>query len=341
MARLGRSTWAFGERQVAVKATSTVAGSLEGQGPLSDAFDVRVNDDRAGQATWERAEQALFRRAAEIACEKAAVHPSDLDLVVGADLNAQLTSFYMGLRPLARPMLGVYSACASICEALAVAGLAVATGFADVVLVGTSSHTSTAERQFRYPTEYGVQRPPTAQRTVTGAGAAILARGRGKWQITHATIGEIADFGVRCPWEMGAAMAPAACDTLRQHLQDTGRSVVDYDLVVTGDLGRVGLDILRHLLVEQGLASATVAEERVQDCGAMIYDENQPEVFSGGSGAACSTLVTFGHLFREMDRGHIHRLLVCATGALLSQVSAQQGDTIPSISHAIAFERGD
>ncbi|WP_206880691.1 stage V sporulation protein AD [Alicyclobacillus mali (ex Roth et al. 2021)] len=341
MARLGRSTWALGERQVAVIAASTVAGSLESQGPLSDAFDVRLSDDRAGEDSWERAEQVMFHRAAELACEKAGVKPEALDLVVGADLNAQLTSFYMGLRQLARPMLGVYSACASICEALAVAGLAVATGFADKVLAGTSSHTSTAERQFRYPTEYGVQRPPSAQRTVTGAGAAILGRGRGKWQITHATIGEIADFGVRSPWEMGAAMAPAACDTIRQHLADTGRSLNDYDLVVTGDLGRVGLDILRHLLVEQGVAPASLVSVRVSDCGAMIYAEDQQEVFSGGSGAACSTLVTFGHLFREMERGRVNRLLLCATGALLSQVSAQQGDTIPSISHAIAFERGD
>ncbi|WP_062305979.1 stage V sporulation protein AD [Alicyclobacillus sendaiensis] len=341
MARLGRSTWDLGERQVAVIATSTVAGTLEAQGPLSDSFDLSLNDDRVGQDTWERAEQTMFRRAAEIACEKAAIRANDVDLVVGGDLNAQLTSFYMGLRPLARPMLGVYSACASLCEGLAVASLAVATGFADVVLVGTSSHTSTAERQFRYPTEYGVQRPPTAQRTVTGAGAAVLARGRGPWQVTHATIGEIADFGVKSPWEMGAAMAPAAFDTLRQHLADTGRSLDDYDLVVTGDLGRVGLRILRNLLVEHGVASPAAVEERVNDCGAMIYDEHQPEVFSGGSGAACSTLVTFGHLFREMKRGRLHRLLVCATGALLSQVSAQQGDTIPSISHAIAFERGD
>ncbi|SIS62407.1 stage V sporulation protein AD [Alicyclobacillus vulcanalis] len=341
MARLGRSTWAFGERQVAVMAAATVAGSLEGQGPLSDAFDVVLDDDRVGQDTWERAEQWMFRRAAGLACEKAGTPPESLDLVIGADLNAQLTSFFIGLRDLARPMLGVYSACASICEALAVSGLAVSTGFADVVLAGTSSHTCTAERQFRYPTEYGVQRPPTAQRTVTGAGAAVIARGRGPWQITHATIGEITDFGVKSPWEMGAAMAPAACDTLRRHLDDTGRSLDDYDLVVTGDLGRVGSNILRNLLVEEGVAKPDIVAARVFDCGALIYREDQPEVFSGGSGAACSTLVTFGHLFREMQRGRIRRLLLCATGALLSQVSAQQGETIPAISHAIAFERGD
>ncbi|WP_206830971.1 stage V sporulation protein AD [Alicyclobacillus fructus] len=341
MARLGRSTWAFGEHQVAVKAVSTVAGPWESRGPLSDAFDVRLDDDRAGQDTWERAEQAMFRQACDIACDKAGIVASDVDLVIGADLNAQLTSFYIGLRQLARPMLGVYSACASLCEALAVASLAVATGFADVVLAGTSSHNSTAERQFRYPTEYGVQRPPTAQRTVTGAGAAIVTRGRGMWQITHATLGEITDFGVKSPWEMGAAMAPAACDTIRQHLADTGRSLDDYDLVMTGDLGRIGLDILRRLLVDEGVAPESVVRERVNDCGAIIYHPDQPEVFSGGSGAACSTLVTFGHVFREMERGGLRRVLVSATGALLSQVSAQQGETIPSISHAIAFERGD
>ncbi|MCL6442845.1 MAG: stage V sporulation protein AD, partial [Alicyclobacillus sp.] len=230
-----------------------------------------------------------------------------------------------------------YSACASFCEALGLAALTIDSGLAQRVLAGTSSHNSTAERQFRFPTEYGVQKPPTAQRTVTGAGMAVLGRGTGKIRITHATIGRVVDMGITSPWEMGAAMAPAAADTIVGHLRDTGHAWSDFDCIATGDLGYVGHDILRDLLADRGIAP----DDRLTDCGMLIYDKDQPEVLSGGSGGACATLVTFGYLLEQLRTGTWRRILVAATGALLSNVSAQQKDSIPCISHAIVFERKD
>ena len=338
MARLGRSTWDLQQNPVYVAGVGTVAGQVEAQGPLGQDFDIRLDNDRIDDDTWEHSEQRMFSQAVQTAMEKAHVTSEDVDVLVGGDLNAQLTGFYFGTRAFLRPALGVYSACASICESLALGALIVHTGHAQRVIVGTSSHTSTAERQFRYPTEYGAQKPPTAQRTVTGAGAAVLSRASSTIQLTHATIGSVVDYGIKSPWEMGAAMAPAACDTLLQHLRDTGRTFADYDLVVTGDLGHIGLRLLRKLLLERGI---NPEPERLNDCGALIYDAKQPEVFSGGSGGACCTIVTFGHLFKRLLDGTYKRILVSATGALLSTVSAQQSDTIPGISHAIAFERKD
>ncbi|WAH39063.1 stage V sporulation protein AD [Alicyclobacillus dauci] len=337
MSKLGRQTWDFTTNGVYVQGIGTVAGQLEGEGPLGKDFDVRLQNDRIDGDTWEHSEQRLFGQAAQLALENANLTADQLDVVMGGDLNAQLMGFYLGLRPYLVPSLGVYSACATICQALALAGLMVHTGHAHRALVGTSSHTSTAERQFRYPTEYGAQKPPTAQRTVTGSGAAILSDTKSPIQITHATIGQVLDYGVTSPWEMGAAMAPAAADTLLAHMRDTGRSFGDYDCIATGDLGRVGHELLKELLKEKGVHETS----NLTDCGMLVYDPSQSEVFSGGSGGACCTIVTFGHLFKKLLDGTWNRILVSATGALLSSVSSQQHDSIPSISHAIAFERKD
>lgn len=339
MARLGRQTWDLQSTPVYVEGVGTVAGTLEGEGPLGGDFDIVLDNDRIGGDTWEHSEQMMFAKAAQRAMNDANVSTEQVNAFIGADLNAQLTGFYLGTRAFAFPALGVYSACASICEGLAMAGLLVHTGHAQKVLVGTSSHASTAERQFRYPTEYGAQKPPTAQRTVTGSGVAVIGNAHRSLQITHATIGRVMDYGIASPWEMGAAMAPAAFSTIDQHLTDTGRTLDDYDLVASGDLGHVGLSLLKQLLGERGHSSSTLT--RVTDCGAMIYASAQPEVFSGGSGGACCTIVTFGHLFKKLMDGTYRRILVSATGALLSAVSVQQKDTIPSISHAIAIERKD
>ncbi|MCL6548472.1 MAG: stage V sporulation protein AD [Alicyclobacillus sp.] len=334
--KTGRQTWTF-PSQPRLVAAATVAGRNESEGPLGPHFDIRHADDRMGFDTWEHAEQALFDQAADLALRKAGVKPEDVDLMIGGDLNAQLTSFYLGLRPMNIPALGVYSACASFTEALALAGLALDAGFADRVLAGTSSHYSTAERQFRFPTEYGVQKPATAQRTVTGAGMALFAKEGGRIALTHATIGQVYDFGVQNPWEMGAIMAPAAAATIRQHLLDTGRSVIDFDCIATGDLGQIGLNILRDLLAKDGID----AGDTLTDCGVLLYREGQPEVFSGGSGGACSTLVTLGYFVHQLETGAWRRVLISATGALLSAVSTQQKDTVPGISHAVVLERKD
>jgi stage V sporulation protein AD len=253
MSRLGRATWDFQSTPVYVEGYGTVAGQLEGRGPLGADFDLVLENDRIDDDTWEHSEQRMFAKAVQLAMTTANVTAEQIDVLVGADLNAQLTAFYLGTRAFARPSLGVYSACASICESLAVAGLLVHTGHVDRAVAGTSSHTSTAERQFRYPTEYGAQKPPTAQRTVTGSGAVVLGTSVHPIQVTHATVGTVVDYGIASPWEMGAAMAPAACDTILQHLSDTGRSVKDYDLIATGDLGHVGLKLLKELLAEKGV----------------------------------------------------------------------------------------
>ena len=342
MTRVGKQTWQFDNIPVYVQATATVAGQLESEGPLGQYFDVRFDHDRVDGDTWEHSEQRFFSQAAELAMEKANVAIDEVSHLIGGDLNAQLMGFYLGLRAFPLPALGVYSACASICEGLALAALMVNTGHALNVLVGTSSHTSTAERQFRYPTEYGAQKPATAQRTVSGSGVALIGSNRspdlqvgGAIRITYATVGRVQDFGITSPWEMGAAMAPAAFDTLAVHLTDASRTYADYDCIATGDLGFIGHDILRDLLEQHG----TPAPKSLTDCGMLIYDPAQSEVFSGGSGGACCTIVTFAYLLERLRQGEWKRLLVIATGALVSSVSTQQGDSIPGIAHAIAFER--
>lgn len=319
-----------------IMAAGTVAGPTEAAGPLGNRFDAQCTDSPR-QTSWETMEQDMFRQAVQITLRKAVLQAGDLDLAIGGDLNAQLSSFYFAHRDVAVPAFGLFSACATFTQAMALAGLAVDSGVAKHVLVGTSSHNSTAERQFRYPTEYGAQRPLTAQRTVTGAGAAVLSLERGTVALTHATVGMIEDYGIKNPWEMGAAMAPAAEATILAHLQDTGRTFGDYDCVATGDLGRVGNAILTDLFARRGL----VVNTDLTDCGMLIYRPDQPEVFSGGSGAACSTLVTLGHFVKKLEQGEWRRILVAATGALLSAVTAQQSETIPAICHAIVLERKD
>ncbi|MFX4302574.1 stage V sporulation protein AD [Alicyclobacillus tolerans] len=337
MSKLGAQTWEF-QRPPVLISTGTVAGKLESEGPIGHLFDVKHSSDRVENLTWEQSEQVFFQEAVHVALQKANLLPQQVDVMVGGDLSAQLTSSYLGLKQFSVPILGVYSACASICESLFLASFLVENGFAKVAVAGTSSHTSAAERQFRYPTEYGVQKPPTAQRTVTGSGVAILGDSPAAAlpiRITHATVGKVMDYGISNPWEMGAAMAPAAAHTLTTHFKDTGRSPADYDCIATGDLGHIGHQILRKLLADEGYTHLT----QLTDCGILIFDPNQPEVFSGGSGGACCSLVTFSHLIDRMIDGQYKRLLISATGALLSTISAQQHETIPGISHAIAFER--
>jgi stage V sporulation protein AD len=333
--RVGKQTWVFSS-EPRIVATGTVAGLVESEGPFGADFDVRCRDE-ACKTTWEKMEQDQFTQAVQVVLQKGSVTANDIDLVLGGDLNAQLTGFYFSHRDFAIPSLGLFSACATFTEALAVAGLAIDSGVAHRVLAGTSSHFSTAERHFRFPTEYGAQKPPTAQRTVTGAGVALVGETGGNVAITHATIGEIKDYGITSPWEMGAAMAPAAESTIVAHLSDTGRTLRDYDCVATGDLGRIGHAILKDLFEQRGLPMDT----DLTDCGMMIFRPDQTEVFSGGSGAACSSLVTLAHFVKKLEQGEWRRVLVAATGALLSAVTAQQKETIPAICHAIVLERKD
>ncbi|MHB1627521.1 MAG: stage V sporulation protein AD [Bacilli bacterium] len=332
---IGKQTWSFvsGPR---ILGTGTVVGGKEGRGPLGDRFDLVHEDPYAGQESWEKAERKMLEQAQEKAVWKAGLSMEAIDVMIAGDLLPQITSAGFAARTAGRPMLGVFSACATSMQAVALAAALVEAKAARYALAATSSHNSSAERVFRFPTEYGGQKPPTAHCTVTGAGAAVVGAGMAGVRVTSATIGKVVDLGVKSPWEMGAAMAPAAVDTIVQHLADTGRCAGDYDLIATGDLARGGQPIAAELFGQRGID----VKDRFQDCGILMYDEHQPEVFSGGSGPACCACVTFAHLLRQVEEGVYGRILVVATGALLSPVTAQQHETVPCVAHAVCFEAG-
>jgi stage V sporulation protein AD len=332
----GKQSWEFRNKPVIISA-ATVVGPEEGRGPLGDQFDVVHKDNKVGEATWEKSEKLMLEEAAKLAVEKAGLSNDDLQFYVGGDLLNQIISNSFAVRSMKVPYLGIFGACSTSMEGLAIASMIVDGGYGQQVMAGTCSHNSTAEKQFRYPTEYGSQKPPTAQFTVTGAGAAIIAKeGRGP-VVTGATIGRVVDLGIRDPFNMGAAMAPAAVDTITAHFQDFEREPGYYDLIVTGDLASVGYEIACDLLKESGVP---IDQTTYRDCGLMIYDvENQP-VQAGGSGCGCSATVTYGHILKKLRRGELKRVLVVATGALLSPLSFQQGESIPCIAHAVAIESG-
>lgn len=332
-ARVGGQTIAFANRPVLVS-TATVVGPAEGQGPLAGDFDVRHRDQLFGQSSFEHAESFMLREAAELSLRKVGLEPRDIDVMLAGDLLNQLTPSSFAARQLYIPYVGLYAACSTMAESLALAAMFVDGGYAGRALAASSSHFDTAERQYRYPTEFGAQRNPASQRTVTGAGAAIIDGAGSGPRITHATLGRVVDLGIRDPNEMGAAMAPAAAHTIRQHFSDLEAGPDHYDLVVTGDLAQVGKTIAAELLSASGLDLG----DRYQDCGTMIYYPDQPKVSAGGSGCGCSAVVFGGHLMRRVLQGELGRILLVCTGALLSPTSYQQGDTIPGIAHAVAIE---
>jgi len=331
---LGEATMEFGAG-VPILAGAAVAGPLEAQGPLAADFDHCYDDLMMGQTSFELAEREMLSHACHTALQKAALTPADIDGLLCGDLLNQLISSSFTARSLAVPFLGLYTACATACEGLALGAALIAGGFARRLLVAAASHNCTAERQYRYPVEYGSQRRPYAQFTVTAAGAAVLAATGAGPRITHATMGRVIDMGIKDPYNQGAAMAPAAVDTLRRHFADTERRPEDYDLIATGDLARFGKEMALTLAArDAGLPLAG----RYQDCGDLIFDQEQQDVHSGGSGAGCVAAVGFGHLLRRLQRGEVHRLLLIATGALLSPTSFQQGENIPAVAHAVAIE---
>jgi len=336
MPRIGKQTWEFPSRPVLLSAGSIV-GPKEGEGPLGQDFDAVEEDMYFGQDSWEKAERRFFEQACEIALKKVGLSGEEVNVLYGGDLLNQIISANFAARTLAIPFVGLFGACSTSMEGLALAALTVDAGYADYALAATSSHHATAERQFRYPTEYGGQKPPSSQCTVTGSGAALVAKTGSGPRITHATIGKVVDLGITSPFEMGPAMAPAAVDTILRHFEDTGRTPEEYDLIVTGDLASIGHKIAVEMLEDQGYYLG----DRFKDCGILIYDPDQEEVFAGGSGCACCATVTYGHLLKRMLRGELDRILVCATGALLSPLSNQQGESIPCVAHAVVIERGE
>ena len=311
---------------------AAVVGKKEGEGPLGACFDIVEQDDTFGETSWEKAESAMQGLALRVALDKAMRPASALDVIFAGDLLNQCIASSFAARGQKVPFLGLYGACSTMAESLVLAAMAIGGGFASLTASVASSHFCSAERQYRTPLEYGGQRTPTAQWTVTGSGAVVLSQdGEGPW-ITHATIGRVVDKGVKDANNMGAAMAPAAYDTLTAHFADTGRRPSDYDLIVTGDLGSLGLELLQDLFHMDG-----VEFSNLDDCGVRIYDAQSQDVHCGGSGCGCSAAVLTGQLLPRMREGRCRRLLFCGTGALLSPTSTMQGESIPGICHAVAF----
>ena len=317
----------------AILAYASVAGKKEAQGPLRTSFDLTSDDTSFGQKTWEKAETQMQKQALRIALNKAKLEESALDAAFLGDLLNQCIGSTFSLRNSEVPAFGLYGACSTMAESLLLAGMAVSGGFCRRALAMTSSHFASSERQYRFPLGYGGQRTPTAQWTVTGAGAVILGvEGAGPF-LRNATIGTIVDAGIKDANNMGAAMAPAAFEALRAHFDDLHRAPEDYDLIVTGDLGKLGSELVRELFSREGVR----LKERYQDCGVLIFDTEKQDVHCGGSGCGCSASVLCGYLLNKLRSGEIKNLLFCGTGALLSPLSTQQGESIPAVCHAVAI----
>jgi stage V sporulation protein AD len=329
----GYQTWVF-DSKPRIIGCSAVGGPFEAQGAIADDFDIFHDDIWMGQDSFEKAEKNLMEHACQIALKKAGLKNTDINFFLSGDLINQIFPSSFTARDLGVPYLGIYGACSSSMEGLALASMLVDSNFAKTVLSATSSHNAAAEKQYRYPTEYGSQKPPTAQWTVTGAGAAVISKEGEGPRVTCATLGKVVDMGVSDPFNMGVAMAPAAVDTIEAHFKDLNINHLNYDLIVTGDLGRVGHQVAYDLLIKHGVE---IPQEKFTDCGILIYKTTQ-SVLSGGSGCACAATTTYGHLLNRMRRGELNRLLVVATGALLSPMSYQQKESIPCVAHGVAFE---
>ncbi len=315
--------------------TSAMAGAVEGKGPLQTYFDKVIKDPYYGTKTFEKAERKICTENCQNVLQKANLKSDDIDYILAGDLLNQIVTANFCARDLQIPFIGLYGACSTMIEALALGSMIIDGGFAQNILAFASSHYQTAERQFRMPTEYGSQYPPYKQWTVTGSGAFILSQSGAGPKITHATIGKVVDFGVVDANDMGSAMAPAAADTIIQHLKDLNRSPGDYDLILTGDLGEVGKTMARELLREATYDVDVVLD----DCGAMLYSDDQ-KTGAKGSGAAASAIVLASYIYQKLIEGHLKRIMIVGTGALLSQISSLQGESIPGVAHGITIEMG-
>ena len=318
----GKQSIRFGEAVHLVSAAS-VAGKKEGEGPLGKLFDKVSEDPCFGMENWEKAESAMQRAAVETALEKAGLEPTAVRFLFGGDLLGQLIATSFGAEELGIPFFGLYGACSTCGESLALAAMAVAAGFGEPAMAVTSSHFGGAEKQFRFPLEYGNQRPLSSTWTVTGAGAFLLGKKGGKVRIPEVTVGKVVDYGVRDSLNMGACMAPAAADTIERNLKDLGRKTEDYDRIITGDLGYVGKRILLDLLEEKGIE---------------IFDKESQDTHSGGSGCGCSAVTLAAMILPKLASGEWKRVLFVPTGALLSTVSYNEGQSVPGIAHGVVLE---
>ena len=312
---------------------ASIVGKKEGDGPLGKYFDKIETDPMVGKSNWEEAESELQKQAAQMALKKAKLLPEDIRYLFSGDLLGQIIASSFGMLELQIPMFGLYGACSTAGESISLAAMTVAAGYAKHCLAVTSSHFASAEKQFRYPLEYASQRPLSTTWTVTGSGAFVISE-TGTVKITGITTGKMMDYGVKDSMNMGAAMAPAAADTIYQHFIDFGRTPEDYDLIVTGDLGIVGRELVLDLLKEKGYDLA----DQYFDCGIAIFDDNTQDTHSGGSGCGCSAVTLAGYLLPKLECGELKRILFLPTGALLSTVSFNEGQSIPGICHGVVLE---
>lgn len=331
----------FFENKPRIIATGTIAGPKECAGVVGKFVDKTLVDDTFGESTYEKAECKMLSYAISQAIKNAGLTEKEMDLLISGDLLNQIISASFAARDFDFPFLGVYSACSTMSESMALGASLINAGYYKKIVAATGSHFSSAERQYRYPLELGNTRPPQSQWTVTGAGGCVIADAKTVSDaekhpaITSATFGRVVDFGITDVNNMGAAMAPAGADTIRQHLKETGREPDYYDLIVTGDLGALGSRILKDLTWEKGL---DIQHNHV-DCGEIIYNVIEDE-FQGGSGAGCSAVTFNSYIFDKLKKGTVNKVLFVATGALLSTVSSGQGESIPCIAHAVAIENG-
>lgn len=329
----GKQSFALPQMPV-ITAWTSVAGKKESEGPLGHSFDITSQDTYFGQKTWEQAEKQMQKLALENLLKKAELPKNQVDLVFSGDLLNQCIGSSFTLRNMNIPHLGLYGACSTMAESLLLASMAVGGGFEDRVIAMTSSHFASSERQYRFPLGYGGQRTPTAQWTVTGSGAVLVcAEGSGP-QIEGCTIGTVTDLGIKDANNMGCAMAPAAWSTIRAYFNDLNCGPDDFDLIVTGDLGQLGKEVLMELALREGVSLGG----RLTDCGCMVFDNTTQDVHAGGSGCGCSAIVLCGHLLEQLNRGKLKKILFCGTGALLSPTSTQQGLPIPGVCHAVCIK---
>lgn len=315
-------------------ATFSVVGPKEGEGPLKEYFDEIINDDTCGKDSYEKAERDLMFTAIKESINRAGIKQNQVNYLFAGDLLNQIISSGYAAREFKIPFFGLYGACSTMSESLSLASLMIDGGFAEYVVAATSSHFSAAERQFRFPLEYGSQRSKTAQWTVTGSGAMVLGKDGDFPMVRYITTGIVKDYGVLDVNNMGAAMAPAAVDTIYRHFQDTGRTPKDYDIIATGDLGSVGKQITDKLLLEYGY---DIRANHI-DCGDIIFNNEIQKTDAGGSGCGCSAVVACGYLYKKLMRREVKRVLLISTGALMSTTSSLQGESIPGIAHAVSLE---
>lgn len=317
-----------------IMSSSSIVGKKEGEGPLGKKFDLVSDDDLFGEDNWEMAESTMQKMACQMAMKKAGQQAEKVRYLFGGDLLRQGVATSMGVADLQIPLFGLYGACSTSGEAIALGSMSVAAGYADMVLAVTSSHFGSAEKEFRFPLGYANQRPLSAQWTVTGSGAFLIGREKSHVRVAGVTIGKIVDYGLKDSQNMGACMAPAACDTILQNLQDFERSESDYDRIITGDLGYVGQSILFDLIRKNGKD----IKQNHMDCGMVIFDQQTQDTHAGGSGCGCAAVTLSSYILPKLEKGEWKRILFVPTGALMSTVSYNEGESVPGIAHGIVLE---